>query len=178
VHSSGATSVEVCIFDASGEREIGRLALPERSDDVWHGFLPAPHGVPGLVYGLRAHGPYDPPHGLRYNGSKLLLDPYARALVGKFQWHPALIGHGENDRPDPADSAPYNYKARVIDGAFDWGDDIAPSVPWRDTVIYELHVKGFTKLHPLVPERERGKYLGLARPEVIAHLKQLGVTAV
>ncbi len=178
VHSSGATSVEVCIFDASGEHEVRRLALPERSDNVWHGFLPAPHGVPGLVYGLRAHGPYDPSHGLRYNGNKLLLDPYARALAGKFEWNPALIGHGESDRPDPADSAPYNYKARVIDSAFDWGDDIPPSVPWRDTVIYELHVKGFTKLHPLVPERERGTYLGLARPEVIAHLKQLGVTTV
>ena len=178
VHSSGASSVEVCIFDATGQREIARLALPERSDDVWHGLLPAPHGVPGLVYGLRAHGPYDPPHGLRYNGNKLLVDPYARALVGKFQWNPALLGHGESDRPDPADSAPYNYKARVIDNAFDWGDDISPSVPWRDTVIYELHVKGFTKLHPAVPERERGTYLGLARPEVIAHLKQLGVTTV
>ena len=178
VHSSGATSVEVCIFDASGQHEIRRLALPERSDNVWHGFLPTPHGVPGLIYGLRAHGPYDPPHGLRYNGNKLLLDPYARALAGKFEWNPALLGHGESDRPDPADSAPYNYKARVIDSAFDWGDDIAPSVPWRDTIIYELHVKGFTKLHPLVPERERGTYLGLARPEVIAHLKQLGVTAV
>ncbi|HKQ15147.1 MAG TPA: glycogen debranching protein GlgX [Steroidobacteraceae bacterium] len=178
VHSSGATSVEVCIFDASGAHEVRRLTLPERTDNVWHGFLPAPHGVPGLVYGLRAHGPYDPPHGLRYNGNKLLLDPYARALAGKFQWNPALVGHGESDRPDPADSAPYNYKARVIDTAFDWGDDIAPSVPWRDTVIYELHVKGFTKLHPLVPERERGTYLGLARPEVIAYLKQLGVTAV
>ncbi|HEV8331391.1 MAG TPA: glycogen debranching protein GlgX [Steroidobacteraceae bacterium] len=178
VYSSGATSVEVCLFDATGEREIRRLALPERSDDVWHGFLPAPHGVPGLVYGLRVQGPYDPPHGLRYNGNKLLLDPYARALVGKFTWHAALLGHGESDRPDTADSAPYNYKARVIENTFDWGDDIAPSVPWRDSVIYELHVKGFTKLHPRVPERERGTYLGLARPEVIAHLKQLGVTAV
>jgi isoamylase len=178
VFSSGATSVEVCLFDATGEREIRRLALPECSDDVWHGLLPAPHGVPGLVYGLRVHGPYDPPHGLRYNGNKLLVDPYARAVAGKFTWHAALLGHGESDRPDTADSAPYNYKSRVIDTAFDWGDDIAPSVPWRDSVIYELHVKGFTKLHPRVPERERGTYLGLARPEVIAHLKQLGVTAV
>ena len=98
VHSSGASSVEVCIFDASGEHEVRRLALTERSDNVWHGFLPAPHGVPGLVYGLRAHGPYDPPHGLRYNGNKLLLDPYARALAGNFVWNPALIGHGESDR--------------------------------------------------------------------------------
>ncbi|HJY36996.1 MAG TPA: glycogen debranching protein GlgX, partial [Steroidobacteraceae bacterium] len=178
VYSSGASNVEVCLFDATGEREVRRLALPERTDNVWHGFLPVPHGVPGLVYGLRAHGPYDPPHGLRYNGNKLLLDPHARAVVGTFTWHAALLGHGESDRPDTADSAPYNYKARVIDNAFDWGDDIAPSVPWRDSVIYELHVKGFTKLHPLVPERERGTYLGLARPEVIAHLKQLGITAI
>ena len=126
------------------------------------------------------HGPYDPPYGLRYNGNKLLLDPYARALAGKFAWNAALLGSrsGGAIGPIPADSAPYNYKARVIDGAFDWGEDIAPAVPWRDTVIYELHVKGFTKLHPLVPERERGTYLGLARPEVIAHLQHLGVTAV
>jgi glycogen operon protein len=178
VHSSGAASIEVCLFDASGQHEILRLALPERTENVWHGFLPAPHGVPGLIYGLRAHGPYDPPYGLRYNGNKLLIDPYARALAGKFTWHPSLLGHTEGNKPDPADSAPYNYKARVIDTAFDWGEDISPSVPWRDSVIYELHVKGFTKLHPLVPERERGTYLGLARPEVIAHLRHLGVTAV
>jgi isoamylase len=179
VYSSGATKLELCLFDESGERELTRLAFTERSDAVWHGFLPAPYGVPGLVYGLRAHGPYDPPHGLRYNGYKLLLDPYARALAGKLTWHPALMGYAADGQgPDTADSAPYNYKARVIEGAFDWSDDRPPAVPWRDTVIYEAHVKGLTKLHPQVPERERGTYLGLAHPAVVAHLRQLGITTV
>ena len=182
VYSSGASRVEICLFDESGTHEMTRLALPERTENVWHGFLPAPHGVPGLVYGLRVHGGYDAAFGLRHNGNKLLVDPYARALVGKFVWHPALLGYtntpfGE-ERADTTDSAPYNYKARVIDGAFDWGDDRPPAVPWRDSVIYELHVKGFTRTHPQVAERERGTYLGLAHPAVVGHLKNLGVTAV
>jgi isoamylase len=181
VHSSGATRVELCLFDSSGEHELRRLTLTERTDNVWHGLLPAPHGVPGVVYGLRVYGPYDPAHGLRHNGNKLLVDPYARSLVGKVAWNAALSGHAgdaTDERPDPTDSAPYVYKARVIDGAFDWGDDRPPAVPWRDSVIYELHVKGFTKLHPRVPERERGTYLGLAHPEVVGYLEQLGITAV
>jgi glycogen operon protein len=180
VYSSGASRIELCLFDDRGERELARLALPERTENVWHGFLPAPAGVPGLVYGLRAHGPYDPLHGLRYNPNKLLLDPYARALAGRFEWNAALLGRSQesDDKLDPTDSAPHNYKARVIHGAFDWGDDRPPATPWRDTVIYEAHVKGFTKLHPKTPERERGMYLGLAHPEVIAHLKHLGVTSI
>jgi isoamylase len=180
VYSSGASRIELCLFDDRGERELARLALPERTENVWHGFLPAPAGVPGLVYGLRAHGSYDPLHGLRYNPNKLLLDPYARALAGRFEWNAALLGRSQesDDKLDPTDSAPHNYKARVIHGAFDWGDDRPPATPWRDTVIYEAHVKGFTKLHPKAPDRERGTYLGLAHPEVIAHLKHLGVTSI
>ena len=180
VYSSGASRIELCLFDDRGERELARLALPERTENVWHGFLPAPAGVPGVVYGLRAHGPYDPLHGLRYNPNKLLLDPYARALAGRFEWNATLLGRSQesDDKLDPTDSAPHNYKARVIHGAFDWGDDRPPATPWRDTVIYEAHVKGFTKLHPKAPERERGMYLGLAHPEVIAHLKHLGVTSI
>ncbi|HEX7013710.1 MAG TPA: glycogen debranching protein GlgX [Steroidobacteraceae bacterium] len=181
VYAGGASSVELCLFDETGQHELRRLPLPERTENVWHGFLPAPHGAPGLVYGLRAHGPYDPEHGLRYNGNKLLLDPYARSLVGQFNWHPSLHGYSGDPNgptPDPADSAPHTYKARVIDGAFDWGEDRPPSVPWRDTVIYELHVKGFTKLHPRVPGVQRGTYLGLAHPDVVRYLRQLGVTAV
>ncbi len=176
VYSSGAARVELCLFDETGQHELRRLQLPERTESIWHGLLPSPWGSPGLVYGLRVHGSYDPTYGLRYNPNKLLLDPYARALTGTFTWHPALLNSGET--ADPVDSAPYNYKARVIDEAFDWQDDRPPAVPWRDSVIYELHVKGFTKLHPRVPERERGTYLGLAHADVIAHLKQLGVTAV
>jgi isoamylase len=181
VFSSGSQRVELCLFDANGERELQRIALTERTENVWHGFLPAPHGVPGLVYGFRVHGPYDPIYGLRYNPNKLLLDPYARSLAGKFTWHDALLGYAadpDEERQDTTDSAPYNYKARVVDSTFDWEEDRPPSVPWRDTVIYELHVKGFTKLHPRVPEQHRGTYLGMTHPEVIAHLKNLGVTAV
>ncbi|MGH8175893.1 MAG: glycogen debranching protein GlgX [Steroidobacter sp.] len=181
VYSSGAARLELCLFDERGEREIARLALPEHTENVWHGFLPAPVGAPGLIYGLRAHGPYDPMHGLRYNPHKLLLDPYARALAGRFEWHASLLGQAGDSSDagmDATDSAAHNYKARVIDGVFDWGDDRPPAIPWRDTVIYETHVKGFTKLHPGVPEHERGTYLGLAHRDVIAHLKHLGVTSV
>jgi glycogen operon protein len=180
VYSSGASRIDLCLFDERGERELTRIALPERTENVWHGFLPAPAGAPGLVYGLRADGPYDPAHGLRYNPNKLLLDPYARALAGRFEWCEPLFGFARQagDAPDTRDSAMHNYKARVVAGAFDWGDDGPPATPWRDTVIYEAHVRGMTKLHPKVPERERGTYLGFAHPEVIGYLKGLGVTAV
>ncbi|HKE93501.1 MAG TPA: glycogen debranching protein GlgX, partial [Povalibacter sp.] len=135
----------------------------------------------------RVYGPFDPLYGLRYNPAKLLVDPYARAIGGKFSWNEALLGSlpaavdAPANAPEQAsalDSSPFNYKARVIDNSFDWGEDRPPATPWRDTVIYELHVKGFTKLHPRVPEAERGTYLGLAHPDVVAHLKHLGVTAV
>jgi isoamylase len=180
VHSSGATRVDLCLFDDNGEHELRRITLTERTENVWHGFLPAPHGIPGLVYGYRIEGPFDPGHGLRYNAAKLLLDPYARSLAGKYRPSPAQHGsvHGEQEAPETTDSAPYVYKARVIDSAFDWGDDRPPATPWRDTVIYETHVKGYTQRHPRVPEAERGTYLGLAHPEVIGYLRQLGITAI
>ncbi|MFO7304491.1 MAG: glycogen debranching protein GlgX [Gammaproteobacteria bacterium] len=181
VYSSGATRIELCLFDEQGEHELARLALPERTDHVWHGFLPRPYGVAGLVYGYRVHGRYDPQHGARYNPSKLLLDPYARSLAGTFTWHPSLFGYSQAlgpDEPDTTDSGPYNYKARVISNDFDWSEDVPPAIPWRDTVIYELHIKGFTQLHPRVPEELRGKYLGLAHPEVLNYLKHLGVTSL
>jgi isoamylase len=188
VYSSGAVKMELCLFDATGEHELARLALPERTENVWHGFLLTPYGVPGVVYGYRAHGPFDPNYGLRYNPAKLLLDPYARCLAGKFVWDEALLGSlplttenpsvPQREQPNPTDSAPFMYKGRVVDTSFDWGEDRPPAIPWRDTVIYELHVKGFTKLHPRVPEAERGTYLGLAHPDVIYHLKHLGITAV
>ncbi|HEU4486243.1 MAG TPA: glycogen debranching protein GlgX [Povalibacter sp.] len=187
VYSSGASKVELCLFDAGGEYEVARFALPERTESVSHGFLPLPHGVAGLVYGYRVYGPFDPQYGLRYNPAKLLVDPYARALAGKFTCDDAMLGSlppAEGSEPDAPeqqstlDSAPFVYKARVIDNAFDWGEDRPPATPWRDTVIYELHVKGYTKLHPRVPEQHRGTYLGLAHPDVIEHLRHLGVTAV
>ena len=189
VYGGSAARIELCLFDASGVHEIARFALPERTENVWHGFLPAPHGRAGLHYGYRAYGPFDPQYGLRYNPAKLLLDPYARALGGTFTWNDALLGsvrpeapvattETPAEQPDTQDSAAYNYKGRVVDPVFDWEGDRPPATPWRDSVIYELHVKGFTKLHPRIPEQHRGTYLGLAHPEVINYLKHLGVTAV
>jgi len=177
--SANATKVELCLFDDRGETEIGRVALPEYTNEVWHGFLP--EARPGTVYGYRVHGPYDPENGHRFNPNKLVLDPYAKAVVGVIKWAPELFGYkmGEEDTTfDERDSAPFMPKARVIDPAFTWGDDRAPRVPWERTVIYETHVKGFTKLHPAVPEPLRGTYRGLATPEVVRYIRDLGVTTV
>lgn len=179
VHAADADAIELCLFDAQGERELMRLRLPERTGTVWHGLLPPPWGAAGLVYGYRAYGRYDPAHGLRHHPAKLLIDPYAQDLAGRFEWHDAL--HAEqpgSNAPDERDSGPYNLKGRVVDHAFDWSGDYSPATPWRDTIIYELHVKGFTRLHPAVPEAQRGTYLGLAHPAVIAHLQRIGITAV
>jgi isoamylase len=179
VFSSTAERIELCIFDESGEREIERVPLPGRTRDVWHGFLPAPLGRAGLLYGLRVHGPYDPARGLWHDPAKLLIDPYARALSGQFEWNEALFARTHDDSPAAStDTARYTYRSRVIDGAFDWGDDHPPAVPWRDTVVYELHVKGYTQLHPQVPAPLRGTYAGLAQSVVIDYLHRLGVTAV
>jgi len=184
VHCGSAERVELCLFDVQADgqsHETARVVLPEITEGVAHGFLRAPSGRPGLLYGYRAGGEYDPARGLRYNNHKLLIDPYTRAVSGRFIWHDALFGffgqEGEH-RLNIEDSSPYVYKSVVTDPAFDWGDDHAPATPWRDSVIYELHVKGFTQRHPDVPEQVRGKYLALAEPAVLSHLKRLGVTAV
>ncbi len=180
VYSANAEAVELCLFDASGREEVARLELPSRRDAIWYGFLPARFGGPGLQYGYRVHGPYDPARGHRFNPAKLLIDPCAQSLRGAFQWHPSLNGavRGHDDRPSSDDSAPWVPRAEVVDASFDWGKVRSPNVPWRDTTIYELHVKGFTQRHPAVPEALRGKYLGLAQPEVIDWIKRLGVTTV
>ena len=180
VYSAHAEAVELCLFDASGREEVARLELPSRRDAIWHGFLPARFGGPGLQYGYRVHGPYDPSRGHRFNPAKLLIDPCAQSLRGAFQWHPSLHGavRGHDDRPSTDDSAPWVPRAVVADASFDWGKVRSPNVPWRDTIVYELHVKGFTQRHPAVPEALRGKYLGLAQPEVIDWIKRLGVTTV
>ncbi len=180
VCSRYAERIELCLFDATGKVEVARLDLPARTGDTWHGLLPARFGGPGLLYGYRVHGPYDPARGHRCNPAKLLLDPCALALQGEFIWHPALQGaeQGHDGRPSPDDSAPYVPRAVVIDGTFDWGKGRAPNVPWRDTIAYEAHVKGFTQLHPEVPPHLRGKYLGLAHPSVTDYLKRLGVTTI
>jgi glycogen operon protein len=175
--SEHAEQVELCLFDATGREELRRVSLPGRTGPIWHGFLPASVARPGTLYGFRVHGPYDPAQGHRFNPRKLLLDPCALDVVGEPTPNPALAG-GENGVADTRDSAPYVPRSRVVDTSFDWGGTRAPGTPWRDTVIYELHVKGYTQLHPAVPPEWRGKYLGLTVPAVTNHLKGLGVTAV
>ncbi|HET9693139.1 MAG TPA: glycogen debranching protein GlgX [Steroidobacteraceae bacterium] len=180
VFSTQAEKVELCLFDASGRQEVARLELPARTGDLWHGFLPARFAGPGLLYGYRVHGPYDPARGHRFNPGKLLLDPCAQSLRGGFTWHPSLVGalRGHDRQPSRDDSAPYVPRCEVVDGSFDWGKVRSPNVPWRDTILYEVHVKGYTQLHPGVPPELRGKYLGLAQPAVIDYIKRLGVTTI
>lgn len=179
--SAHAETVELCLFDAEGRRELARLPLPARTGDTWHGFLP--HAGPGLVYGYRVHGRYAPRQGHRFNKHKLLLDPCARALVGELRYDDTLYGHkrggAEPWRQSISDSAGSVPKARVTDPyAFDWRGDRPPAVPLHRSVIYECHVKGLTRLHPEIPAHLRGTYLGLAQPAVIEHLRNLGVTAI
>ncbi len=179
--SESAERVELCLFDPSGRNEVQRLVLREQTDQVFHGYLP--QARPGLLYGYRVYGPYDPKRGHRFNGNKLLLDPYARNIVGGIRWHDALfgyrIGHSQDDLSfDRRDSAPYLPRCKVVETGFTWGDDRPPNVPWHETVIYELHVRGFTRQHPEVPPALRGTYAGLACAPVIDHLKRLGVTTV
>ena len=179
--SEHAESVELCLFDRTGRQETARLRLREQTDQIWHGYLPQVR--PGQLYGYRVHGPYRPRDGHRFNPNKLLLDPYARNIVGTMRWHDALfgyrIGHAEADLSfDRRDSAPYMPRCKVVETAFSWGDDRRPNVPWHETVIYETHVRGFTKQHPEVPPELRGTYAALACAPVVDYLKRLGVTTV
>lgn len=181
VFSSHATKVELCLFDERGVKEIERIALPEYTDEVWHGYLSDVR--PGQLYGLRAHGPYEPHMGHRFNSNKLLIDPYARALHGKLRWHDALFGyHIGSPRKDLSfdrrNSARYMPKCRVTDDAFTWGHQPRPQRKWSETIIYEAHVKGFTKNHPQVAEPLRGTLAGLSQPEVIDYLVKTGITAI
>jgi isoamylase len=182
IQSRAAEHVEICLFDETGERETSRLVLPGRSGAIHHGFLEAPQARVGTLYGIRVHGAYQPRDGFRFNANKLLIDPWARDIVGDVKWHPSVLGYDPADpeglRPSTSDSAACMPRCRVIDGQFDWNGDKQPAVPWRDTFIYEMHVKGFTQRHPAVPPEWRGKYLALTVPAVIEHLKSLGVTAV
>ncbi|SNB51056.1 glycogen operon protein [Arboricoccus pini] len=179
--SASAKAVELCIFDSTGETELERIFLPEHTDEVWHGYLPDAEA--GTVYGYRVHGPYEPDAGHRFNPNKLLLDPYAKGIVGELKWDHALfgytIGHPDEDLSfDERDSAPFMPKSRVIDPAYTWGLDRKPDIPWDRTVFYEMHVKGFTRLHPDIPEKIRGTYAGLAHPAAVDYLTKLGVTSV
>ena len=180
--SEHAIAVDLCLFDAADpSREVRRIAVTERTDQIWHVYLP--EARPGLLYGYRVHGPYAPAEGHRFNPAKVLLDPYAKAIAGKVKWSDALFGDrpgGSDDGagPDSRDSAPFMPKCVVVESAFSWGDDRLLRTPWHKTVIYEVHVKGFTARHPQIPPELRGTYAGLASPPALEHLRRLGVTAV
>ena len=179
--SEHAEKVELCLFNESGRRERQKIEIRERTDNIWHCYLP--EARPGLVYGYRVHGPYRPQDGHRFNPHKLVVDPYAREIAGELRWHDAVFGyHVGNKREDLSmdrrDSAAYMPKSRVVDLAFTWGDDSRPVIPWNEMVIYELHVRGFTMRHPAVPDSHRGTYAALASGPVIEYLKRLGVTTV
>ncbi len=177
VYSPAADRVELCLFDEGGHET--RVTLPEVDGYCWHGYLPGMR--PGTRYGFRVYGPYDPAGGVRCNPSKLLLDPYAKAVDGDVIWDPAVYPYVEgNDDTvrDDQDSAPYMPKAMVADSHFDWGNDRQPRTPWHETVVYETHVKGLTATHPGIPPEQRGSYAGLAHPVMIDYLTKLGVTAV
>ncbi len=178
--AENATGVELCLFDSpEATKESYRLKLTERSYQVWHAYLP---GIkPGQLYGYRVHGPFEPENGHRFNPNKLLIDPYAKAISGTVNWHDSLFGYqiGDDDLSfSPSDSAPYVPKGVVIDDRFDWEDDKAPKIPYFKSIIYETHVKGFTRLHPGIPEEIRGTYAAMGHPVTIAYLLELGVTAV
>ncbi|MHC5903495.1 glycogen debranching protein GlgX [Streptomyces sp. S6] len=181
--AGGAEAVDLCLFDDDGAET--RLGLTELTHEIWHGFVPGVH--PGRRYGYRVHGRWDPWTGARWNPAKLLLDPYARAVDGDYAGLPPEVYGHVRDWPqqhiadtvrDDRDSAPYVPKGVVVRDEDDWADDQRPKTPWADSVIYELHVRGFTKLHPGIPGRLRGTYAGLAHPAAIEHLVKLGVTAV
>ena len=181
VFSRHATRMQLCLFDSSGRKEIMRYDMPERTDEVWHGYLP--DAMPGVAYGYRAHGPYEPQNGHRFNPHKLLLDPYAKELLGTVHWTDAMFGYRVHSPRsdlsfDRRDSAPAMVKAIVTHDAFDWSEDRRPRTPFGDTVIYEAHVRGLTRLLEEVRPPERGTFAALSHPFVIDHLKRLGVTAI
>ncbi len=175
IFSEVADKVELCLFDDEGNEE--RIRLPEMDGYVWHAFLPNIH--PGQKYGFRVHGPDDPDHGLRCNPSKLLLDPYAKAIDGQVDWDPSVFGYDfETKERNDDDSAAHMPKSVVVNPYFDWGVDRPPRTPYNKTVIYEAHVKGLTMTNPRIPEELRGTYAGVAHPATIEHLTDLGITAI
>ena len=181
IYSRHAERVELCLFDAHGKHEAQRIALRERTDFVWHGYVPGLKA--GAFYGYRVHGPYEPEKGHRFNAHKLLVDPYAKAIVGELKWSDAhfgyTIGHKKEDLShDRRDSASVMPRCQVVDDAFDWEGDFHPIRSSNERVIYEMHVGGYTRLHPDVPPQQQGKFGGLCTPQVIDHLKSLGVTTL
>ncbi len=179
--SEHAEGVELCLFNSSGVQEVRRIRLKEKTNLVWHGYVP---GIgPGQLYGFRVYGPYAPHEGHRFNPNKLLLDPYARAIAGTVEWEDALFGYQlgsphEDLSFSESDSAPYLPKSVVLDTSFDWEGDRPPRTPFHQTILYEVHVKGFTRLHPEVPPEQRGTFAGMRHPAVLDYLSRLGITAV
>ena len=179
--SENAEKVELCLFDARGRRELHRIVLPAYTDSVWHGYVP--DARPGLKYGYRVYGPYEPSHGHRFNPHKLLIDPYAKALSGALRWSDAHFGYRigtpradlSYDRRDNASGMP---KSVVVDTAFTWGEDRRPRTPWRQTMVYELHARGYTMQFPGVPTPMRGTFAALSSPPVVEYLQQLGISAI
>lgn len=181
VFSANAEKVELCLFDKTGTIETARYAITESDNNIWHVYLP---GIkPEQVYGYRVYGPYKPELGHRFNPNKLLFDPYGKKLVGKLIWHKAIFGY-DIDSPDKdlsfstLDSAPYVPKSVVVEDTFDWGDDKRPAHAFEDTVIYEAHLRGYTKLHPKIADAKRGTFYGMGSKTVTGYLKWLGITAV
>ncbi|HUR66656.1 MAG TPA: hypothetical protein VMZ03_09935, partial [Chitinophagaceae bacterium] len=182
VFAENADGMELCLFDnPDSKNEEQRIRIKEVSHHVWHAYIPGLN--PGQLYGYRAHGIYDPLKGYRYNPNKLLIDPYAKAISQPVVWNDALfgyiMGHPEEDLSfSDEDSAPFAPRSVVIDTRFDWQDDKPPRIPYHKTIIYETHIKGFTKTHPAIPENIRGTYAAIAHPVTIEYLKKLGITAV
>ncbi len=181
IFSAHAERVELCLFHPNDFTEVERITLPEYTNEIWHGYLP--EVGPGTLYGYRVHGPYDPENGHRFNPHKLLLDPYAKTIVGQIDWSPAHFGYRLDDPDkdlsfDTEDSAPRMAKCQVIDPSFDWNGDVRPSVSWQRTILYETHVRGYTMLHPAVPPELRGNFKGLGQQAVVDYIKSLGITAV
>ncbi len=179
--SANATKVELCLFNESGDRELERIALPEYTNQIWHGYLP--DVGPATVYGYRVHGPYEPEAGHRFNPNKLLLDPHACAHTGELTWNPALFGYQMESMDDltfdERDSAPFMPKCVVVDPSFEWSEARSHKrIPWDDTILYEMHVKGFTKQFPKMKKELRGTYAGLGQKEVVDYIRSLGVTSV
>lgn len=179
--SEHAEKVELCLFDDDGVKETARVVLPEYTDEVWHGYLPDVR--PRQLYGYRVYGPYAPHRGHRFNPNKLLIDPYAKLLVGDLRWHDANFGYEIGGKEgdlgfDKRDSAPYMPKCRVVDTAFTWGEERPLRTEWTESIVYEMHVRGFTMRHPAISEALRGTFEGLSAPASVDYLRSLGITAV
>ena len=180
IFSENATKVELCLFDSHEDiKEARKIVMPEKTDMVWHGYLPDVEA--GQLYGYRIHGPFDPGAGHRFNANKIILDPYAKAVGRTWKWDDSLFGYpmGSDDLSrDERDNAAFCPLGAVLDTAFTWGDDRPPRTPWHKTLIYEAHVRGTTMKHPEVAEERRGTYAGIASEPIINHLLDLGITAI